>query len=515
MLARLVAVICATVLGAAGCWQGRRASIQPVHAQANWPLLVGTYPRLDASRLVHSLGDTSLIYFRTDIALRFNARVTDSAKIVFFTRHSMTVVGVTTNGQFFVRMPDPGPSLQNFYDVIDRLRVEPEIRLVVPIEYAGMREIGFASDTARPPIPTGTAYPRDTLYAVTNPADTGRIYYRRLYEIMFSDTASGSSIRALLAKYHARIVGGVPIIGSYIVMMPDPGATWQAVQARRDSLHREPIVLVFMPLIRRDNPPVPRSRFLNSASLGARPILSGYPRLDASRLVHSPGDTTFLYFRVNLALRFKEGVSDSAKRAFFARNSISVIGIGGGQFFVTIPDPGPTLDSLYAAVDRLRSQPEILVAVLIPFTPMSPARFSRYPSRPDAGHPAPRERRLEPLPGQGTNWPLLTNSVPPLDTTRVVRHPTDSAVVYFRTDIALRFKAGVPDSVKAAFFARNGLQVLGVTRSGQFFVRMPDPGSTLQSFYDALDRLEADPSVLLAAPIPRNPWPENGSGSPE
>jgi len=69
--------------------------------------------------------------------------------------------------------------------------------------------------------------------------------------------------------------------------------------------------------------------------------------------------------------------------------------------------------------------------------------------------------------------------------------------------------------VKAAFFARNGLQVLGVTRSGQFFVRMPDPGSTLQSFYDALDRLEADPSVLLAAPIPRNPWPENGSGSPE
>jgi len=119
------------------------------------------------------------------------------------------------------------------------------------------------ADTSRPPIPRSTTYtyPHDTLYVVTNPADTGRIYYRRLYEIMFADSASGLSIRGLLAKYHAQIVDGVWSSGSYIVMMPDPGATWQAVQARRDSLHREPIVVAFMPLIRRDNPPVPRSRF--------------------------------------------------------------------------------------------------------------------------------------------------------------------------------------------------------------------------------------------------------------
>jgi len=120
-----------------------------------------------------------------------------------------------------------------------------------------------AQDTSRPPIPRSTTYtyPHDTLYLATNPADTGRIYYRRLYEIMFSDTASGTSIRALLARYHAQIVDGVWSSGSYIVMMPDPGPNWQAIQARLDSLDHESIVLAFMPLIRRDNPPVPRSRF--------------------------------------------------------------------------------------------------------------------------------------------------------------------------------------------------------------------------------------------------------------
>lgn len=201
-----------------------------------------------------------------------------------------------------------------------------------------------------------------------------------------------------------------------------------------------------------------------------------YPWLDASRLVHSPGDTTLVYFRTNIALRFKPGVTDSAKRVLFARNSISVIGIGGGQFFVTIPDPGPNLDSLYAAVDRLRAQPEILLAILIPFTPMP-------------------------------EWPSLVDRLPPLDATRLVA-TTDSSLVFFRTDVTLRFRAGVPDSAKAAFFARNGLQVLGVTPSGRFFVRMPDPGPVLQNFYDALDRLEAEAEVGLVAPIPFKPFPE-------
>ncbi len=109
------------------------------------------------------------------------------------------------------------------------------------------------------------------------------------------------------------------------------------------------------------------------------------------------------------------------------------------------------------------------------------------------------------------SWPLLTDSYPTLDTSLVVRHPIDTALIYFRTDVVLRFKPGTSDSTEAAFFARNSLQVLGVTRSGQFFVKIPDPGSALQNLYDAIDRLEGDPVILLVAPIPRQPWSQEGS----
>ena len=120
------------------------------------------------------------------------------------------------------------------------------------------RRWSIAQDTTRPNIPSNRAYPRDTLFTVTNPRDTGRVYYRRLYEILFADSTSGASIRALFSKYDARVVAGAPFTGSYIVMMPDPGPAWTAVQARSDSVHREPGVVAFMPLIRRDNPPVLR-----------------------------------------------------------------------------------------------------------------------------------------------------------------------------------------------------------------------------------------------------------------
>jgi len=106
----------------------------------------------------------------------------------------------------------------------------------------------------------------------------------------------------------------------------------------------------------------------------------------------------------------------------------------------------------------------------------------------------------------GADWPRLTNALPDLDTTRVFQLRGDTFEI-FRTDISLRFKAGVSDSAKAAFFARHSMTVIGVTGSGHFFVRMPDPGPSLQSFYDALDRFRGEPEVYLVALIPRTPLP--------
>lgn len=106
----------------------------------------------------------------------------------------------------------------------------------------------------------------------------------------------------------------------------------------------------------------------------------------------------------------------------------------------------------------------------------------------------------------GADWPVLTNTYPELDTSRVVQLPGDMFLVY-RTDITLRFKPGVSDAGKAAFFARHLMTVLGVTQSGMFFVRIPDPGPSVQSLFQALDQLRSEPEILLVASIERTPMP--------
>lgn len=68
--------------------------------------------------------------YRTDISLRFQDGVSDAAKRAFFLRHSMTVLGVTHSSQFFVRIPDPGPSVESLLAVLGRLRGEAEVGIV-------------------------------------------------------------------------------------------------------------------------------------------------------------------------------------------------------------------------------------------------------------------------------------------------------------------------------------------------------------------------------------------------
>ena len=113
---------------------GPQLVLAVVSASSHWPLLTTEYPSLDTSRLVSLPGDSAFM-FRTEIALRFTSAVTDSAKRAFFTQHSMTVLGVTENGEFFVHITDPGPLLESFYDALDRVRSYPEIRLAIPLWY--------------------------------------------------------------------------------------------------------------------------------------------------------------------------------------------------------------------------------------------------------------------------------------------------------------------------------------------------------------------------------------------
>jgi hypothetical protein len=102
---------------------------------------------------------------------------------------------------------------------------------------------------------------------------------------------------------------------------------------------------------------------------------------------------------------------------------------------------------------------------------------------------------------------VLKHEYPDLDTTRLVQLPGDTFFLY-RTDITVRFKDTVSDSAKAAFFARHSIQVLGVTPSEEFFVRIPDPGTSAAALFAAVAELGADPNVLVAASIPRTPLPQ-------
>ena len=91
--------------------------------------------------------------------------------------------------------------------------------------------------------------------------------------------------------------------------------------------------------------------------------------------------------------------------------------------------------------------------------------------------------------------------MPGFDTTKVVRLPSDT-FRYYRTDIQLVFKREVSDSAKAAFFQRQSMTVLGVTRAGVFFVRIPDPGPTSDELFRTVAAIRAAPEVETAAAIP-------------
>jgi len=100
---------------------------------------------------------------------------------------------------------------------------------------------------------------------------------------------------------------------------------------------------------------------------------------------------------------------------------------------------------------------------------------------------------------QQPTWPLLVDSFPRLDTTR--RVPLPSGRWLYRANITLRFKENVSDSTKIRFFNRHRMTVVGVTRSGKFFVGIPDPGPTLDSLMGRLRRLNTEPEIPFAASL--------------
>lgn len=98
------------------------------------------------------------------------------------------------------------------------------------------------ADTARPPVPQSHLLPDDSTRTVPSPSGTVERYYRDIVGVVFDDTTSGRTIRAILAKYRASIIGGgvsfpYPV---YYLQIPDPGGTYSAIDSMAQAIRREP-----------------------------------------------------------------------------------------------------------------------------------------------------------------------------------------------------------------------------------------------------------------------------------
>jgi hypothetical protein len=72
-------------------------------------------------------------------------------------------------------------------------------------------------DTSRPALPSSSGLPRDSNGVALVSRDTTLILFRNYAGITFDDSTSGVTIRSILAKYSATIVGGNPYVKQYIV----------------------------------------------------------------------------------------------------------------------------------------------------------------------------------------------------------------------------------------------------------------------------------------------------------
>jgi hypothetical protein len=96
-------------------------------------------------------------------------------------------------------------------------------------------------------------------------------------------------------------------------------------------------------------------------------------------------------------------------------------------------------------------------------------------------------------------WPIITNEFPAFDATKLVQRPgTD--VVMFRTGAILQFLPGVTVTAKQTFFSQNGMTVLGVGSSGEYFVTIPDPGTSITEYDAYFGILRAKPEILRVLP---------------
>lgn len=110
--------------------------------------------------------------------------------------------------------------------------------------------VGVAGDTSRPVVMDSiNSGALDRTHVVPGASDSTVSVYRDIFEIVFDHAVSGSSIRAVLGRYQAVIVGGSPGVGAYVIKVPDPGPNRLVHDSLLIRLEAEAGVTVVRPLV--------------------------------------------------------------------------------------------------------------------------------------------------------------------------------------------------------------------------------------------------------------------------
>jgi hypothetical protein len=99
------------------------------------------------------------------------------------------------------------------------------------------------ADTTAPAIPSTLNLPEHEPLLVASTTNPAVLYYRNVVLLAFADTTRGATIRAVLNRFHATVIGGAHYVGTrgaYVTLIPDPGRTMSALDSVLQRLEREP-----------------------------------------------------------------------------------------------------------------------------------------------------------------------------------------------------------------------------------------------------------------------------------
>jgi subtilisin family serine protease len=123
-----------------------------------------------------------------------------------------------------------------------------------------MLVLTVTADTGRPPLPASLGLPPDSVALLVPHPDypSETVYYRNIVGVVFDDSTSGLTIRQILSRHGATIIGGG--VETYIVQVADPGPTLDALDSVITDIGSETGVRYAIRVDRRDRI-VPRSRY--------------------------------------------------------------------------------------------------------------------------------------------------------------------------------------------------------------------------------------------------------------